>query len=101
MAAAHGDMSGLLRSAREGDTRALGDLLAAHRDRLRLMVRLRLDRRLQGRIDPSDVVQDAYLEAAERFSDYARDTSMPFFLWPRFLTAQRLMILHRRHLGTQ
>ena len=101
MAADRGDMSGLLRSAREGDTRALGDLLAAHRDRLRLMVRLRLDRRLQGRIDPSDVVQDAYLEAAERFPDYARDASMPFFLWLRFLTAQRLMILHRRHLGTQ
>src|SRR5437763_6902117 len=101
MATDPGDTSDLLCRARQGDARALGALLAAHRDRLRLMVRLRLDRRLQGRIDPSDVVQDAYLEAAERFPEYARDTAMPFFLWLRFLTAQRLLILHRRHLGAQ
>src|SRR4051794_39061922 len=89
----------LLRRARDGDVRALGDLLAALRDRLRLMVRLRLDRRLYGRIDPSDVVQEAYLEAAGRFPEYARDAAMPFFLWLRFLTAQQLLVLHRRHLG--
>jgi RNA polymerase sigma-70 factor (ECF subfamily) len=91
----------LLRRATQGDDRALGDLLARHRDRLRLMVRLRLDRRLQGRIDPSDVIQEAYLEAAERFGDYARDQPMPFFLWLRFLTAQKLLVLHRQHLGTK
>src|SRR5262245_1870991 len=59
----------LLRRARDGDRRALGDLFALHRDRLRLMVHLRLDQRLQGRIDPSDVLQEAYVEALERFSD--------------------------------
>src|SRR5690242_957998 len=93
------DPSELLRRARQGDAVALGELLARHRDRLRRMVGLRLDRRLQGRIDPSDVVQESYLEAAERFAEYARDPDMPFFLWLRFLTAQRLLILHRRHLG--
>jgi RNA polymerase sigma-70 factor (ECF subfamily) len=87
--------------AAEGDRAALGDLLARHRDRLRLMVRLRLDQRLKGRIDPSDVLQEAYLEAFQRFDDYARDPDMPFFLWLRFLTAQRLLILHRRHLAAQ
>jgi RNA polymerase sigma-70 factor (ECF subfamily) len=91
----------LLDRARRGDQRALGDLLARHRERLRLMVRLRLDRRLQGRIDPSDVIQEAYLEAAERFPDYARDQPMPFFLWLRFLTAQKLLVLHRHHLGAK
>src|SRR5438093_6245551 len=101
MAADGRDASELFQRAREGDTGALGDLLAAHRERLRLMVRLRKDRRLQGRIDPSDVVQDAYLEAAERFPEYARESAMPFFLWLRFLTAQQLLVLHRRHLGTQ
>ena len=91
----------LLRRAGQGDAEALGELLARHRDRLQRMVRLRLDRRLQGRIDPSDVLQEAYLEASERFADYARDPDMPFFLWLRFLTAQKVLVLHRRHLGTK
>jgi RNA polymerase sigma-70 factor (ECF subfamily) len=91
----------LLRRARQGDRQALGDLFVLYRERLRLLVRLRLDRRLQGRIDPSDVIQDACLEASERFGDYVQQPEMPFFLWLRFLTAQRLLILHRRHLGAK
>src|SRR5581483_4313827 len=69
--------------------------------RLSRMVHLRLDNRLRGRIDPSDVIQEACVEATERFADYARDPDMPFFLWLRFLTAQKLLVLHRRHLGAQ
>jgi RNA polymerase sigma-70 factor (ECF subfamily) len=65
------------------------------------MVALRLDRRLQGRIDPSDVIQEAYLEASTRLADYLRDPSMPFFLWLRFLTGQKLVTLHRHHLGVR
>jgi RNA polymerase sigma-70 factor (ECF subfamily) len=95
------ESSELFRRARQGDAQALGELLALHGDRLRLMVRLRLDRRLKGRLDPSDVVQEAYVEAAERFADYARDPAMPFFLWLRFLTSQKLLVLHRRHLGAR
>src|SRR4051794_8418480 len=77
-------------------------VLAEHRDRLRRMVALRLDRRLQGRVDPSDVLQDAYLEATRRLPDYLREPApMPVFLWLRFLTAQALQVLHRKHLGVQ
>src|SRR2546423_7000619 len=83
----------LLGRAHGGDPQALGGLFELYRERLRLLVRLRLDRRLQGRIDPSDVIQDAYLEAADRFPDYLHQPDMPFFLWLRFLTAQRLLIL--------
>ena len=57
----------------------LGDLLETHRDRLRRMVRLRLDRRLQGRIDASDVIQDAFAEASMRYDEYVADPPMPFF----------------------
>ncbi len=46
-----------------GDKNALADFFGAHREKLRKMVQLRLDRRLQGRVDPSDVIQDAYIEA--------------------------------------
>ena len=65
------------------------------------MVALRLDRRLQGRIDPSDVIQETYLEASRRLADYLRNPSMPFFLWLRFLAGQKLVTLHRHHLGSR
>jgi RNA polymerase sigma-70 factor (ECF subfamily) len=91
----------LLRRAAAGDERAVGDLFARHRDRLRAMVRLRLNRRLHGRVDPSDVLQEAYLEVGKHFADYARDPKLPFFLWLRYITGQKLIAAHRRHLGAQ
>jgi RNA polymerase sigma-70 factor (ECF subfamily) len=47
------------------------------------------------------VVQEAYLEAVTRLPEYLRQPAMPFFLWLRFLTAQKLLILHRHHLGVK
>jgi RNA polymerase sigma-70 factor (ECF subfamily) len=91
----------LIRRASSGDQEALAQVFALHRDRLRQMVRLRLDRRLQGRLDPSDVLQEAYLDFSRRLPDYACNPAMPFYLWLRFLTGQRLIDLHRQHLGTQ
>jgi RNA polymerase sigma-70 factor (ECF subfamily) len=91
----------LVRRMRAGEARALADLFAAQRERLRRMVQLRLDRRLQGRIDPSDVVQEAFLDAARRLGEYTADAALPPFLWLRFLTAQRLVTLHRIHLGVK
>jgi RNA polymerase sigma-70 factor (ECF subfamily) len=91
----------LLRQAQAGDEHALAELFARYRDRLRRMVRLRLDRRLSGRLDPSDVLQEAYLEIAKRFSEYTANPAQPFFLWLRFLTGQKLIDLHRHHLGAK
>jgi RNA polymerase sigma-70 factor (ECF subfamily) len=75
--------------------------LALHRERLIRMVQLRLDRRLQGRIDASDVIQDAFIEAWARYDDYRRDPTMPLYLWLRFIVGQKLLILHRHHLGVK
>jgi RNA polymerase sigma-70 factor, ECF subfamily len=86
---------------RQGDPQALAELFAAQRARLRRMVRLRMDRRLQGRLDPSDVLQEAFLEASQRLPEFRADPRLQAHLWLRFLTGQRLLILHRRHLGTQ
>jgi RNA polymerase sigma-70 factor (ECF subfamily) len=83
------------------DVQSLTALFVRHRDRLRRMVRLRLDRRLLGRVDPSDVLQEAYLDIAHRAEEYLANPTMPPFLWLRFLTAQRLTALHRQHLGAQ
>jgi RNA polymerase sigma-70 factor (ECF subfamily) len=91
----------LIELARRGDRVALNDLFARHRERLRRMVQMRLDWRLHGRIDASDVIQDAYLEAARRLDGYLQEPDMPLFLWLRFLVGERLMILHRHHLGAK
>jgi len=91
----------LLPRALAGDAAALGRLFERHRDRLRQMVRLRLDRRLYGRLDPSDVLQEAYLDLARRLPEYAANPALPFYLWLRSLTGQRLIDLHRRHLGAK
>jgi RNA polymerase sigma-70 factor (ECF subfamily) len=91
----------LLRRAAEGDPQSLGVLLERHGARLKRMVALRLDPRLQGRLDPSDVIQETYLEAHARLPEYLRQPTMPFFLWLRFLAGQKLVTLHRKHLGTQ
>ncbi len=95
------ETAGLLRRAAQGDQAAWGALLVRSRDRLRRMVALRLDRRLQGRIDPSDIIQEAYIDASARLAEYARQPDMPFFLWLRFLTGQRLLRVHRQHLGAE
>src|SRR5215813_8062537 len=95
------DEADLLRQAKAGDQQALAALFARYRDRLRKMVRLRLDRRMAGRIDTSDVLQDAYLDVARRFPDYAAAPAVPFYLWLRALTGQRLVDLHPRHLGAE
>src|SRR5438552_10147951 len=95
------DEADLLQRAKGGDQHALAALFARYRDRLRKMVRLRLDRRMAGRIDASDVLQDAYLDVARRFPEYAAAPTVPFYLWLRALAGQRLVDLHRRHLGAQ
>jgi RNA polymerase sigma-70 factor (ECF subfamily) len=91
----------MLRAAAAGDAASLGLLLNRDRDRLRRMVALRLDWRLNGRVDPSDVIQDAQLEAARRLPEYLARPAMPFFLWLRLITGQRILQLHRHHLGAQ
>ena len=65
------------------------------------MVALRLDRRLQGRLDPSDVIQEAFIDATAGLAQYAERTEMPVFLWLRWLTGMKLNTLHRKHLGYQ
>jgi RNA polymerase sigma-70 factor (ECF subfamily) len=89
----------LLRRATQGDGAALAELFTLHRDRLRRMVRLRLDRRLQGRVDPSDVLQDAFVDLAAKLPEYANRPTTPFFLWLRLVVGERLLRVHRHHLG--
>jgi RNA polymerase sigma-70 factor (ECF subfamily) len=87
----------LLRRAAGGDSSACQQLLALHRDRLRRMVAVRLDPRVAARVDPSDVVQEALLEAARKLPDYLRERPVPFYPWLRRLAWEHLLKLHQRH----
>lgn len=87
----------LLAQAREGDSDAVEDLLERHRPGLRRMVDARMDRRLERRVDASDIVQDVLLEASQRLEDYLRDPRLPFSLWLRQLAQDRVIDMHRRH----
>lgn len=84
-----------------GDSAAWGELLTEHQDRLTRMVSFRLDPRLRGRVDPGDVVQDAYVEAAAHRDAYFRTASVPLFLWLRGVVGNKLLEVHRHHLGTR
>jgi RNA polymerase sigma-70 factor (ECF subfamily) len=88
----------LIERAQEGDAAAKQQLLANHRDRLRRMVAVHIDRRLAARVDPSDVVQEALAEAARKLPDYLRQRPLPFYPWLRRLAWERLMKLHQRHI---
>ena len=79
----------------------LEDLFDEHRERLRRMVRLRMDQRMQGRLDDSDVIQEAFVEAVQRYPEYTAKPEVSPFVWLRFLTAQKLVQLQRRHLGVK
>lgn len=95
------EVSGLLQRAAAGDAEALRELFIRYRDRLKRMVHLRLSRRLAGRVDDSDVVQEAFLDICRKLPDYARAPELPLFLWLRHITGLKLTEIHRRHLGTQ
>ncbi len=89
----------LIQRALAGEEAALVELFDEHRPRLRRMVDLRMDHRLHARVDASDVLQEAYIDLAQRLPEYAKQQKYPFFLWLRLVTGQRLAQVHRKHLG--
>ena len=97
MAPPQPDTDELVRRSARGDDAARQDLLARHRSRLRQMVGVRLDRRLLGRLDPSDVVQEVLAEAHQRLDDYLREPPLPFYPWLRQIAWQRLVKIHQHH----
>ncbi len=83
--------------ARAGDRDALAALFARHRPRLERGIAVRLDPHLRGRLDPEDVLQEAWLDMARRFDEWRDQPDLPLFVWMRFLTGQKLAELYRRH----
>lgn len=93
------ETSARLTEAGHGDERAVRWLLEHHRPRLKRMIAVRLDDRLSARVDPSDVVQEALVDAARRLDTYLRERPLPFYPWLHRLASERLAQVHRHHLG--
>jgi len=93
------EVAALVARLRAGDQGALAVLFDRHREKLRRMVQLRLDHRLGGRVSPSDVLQEAYIDALKRVEHYFQKPDQPFFGWLRLVVGQRLADVHREHLA--
>jgi RNA polymerase sigma-70 factor (ECF subfamily) len=91
----------LLDRLRSGDQQALAELFDRYRTSLRHMIALRLDQRLNGRVSPSDILQEAYIDALKRLHFYFEKPDLSFFGWLRLIVGQRLVDVHREHLGAR
>jgi RNA polymerase sigma-70 factor (ECF subfamily) len=101
MAPDDAETEALIERIRRGDATAGQQLLLRHRQRLWQMIAVRMDRRLAARFDPSDVVQEALVDAAQKLAEYVERRPLPFYPWLRQLAWERLVKLHQRHLHAQ
>jgi RNA polymerase sigma-70 factor (ECF subfamily) len=95
------DTMELIHRAAAADPDATAQLMARHRERLKRMVAVRLDRRISARLDASDIVQDALAEAFKRLPAYLAEPPLPFYPWLRRLAWQRIVEAHRHHMGAE
>ena len=91
----------LLRRAQTGDGPAVGQLLELYRDYLALLARLQIGRRLQGKVDASDLVQETFLKAHRDFPQFRGTSEAEWVSWLRQILAGNLAHLVRRYCGTQ
>ena len=95
------DTQRLLERAQGGDQSAFEELFQRHKRRLQKAIAMRIDRRLSARVDASDVLQETHLEAFRRMPNYLAHGAMPFYLWLHWIAREKMLALHRRHLGAE
>jgi RNA polymerase sigma-70 factor (ECF subfamily) len=91
----------LIDRTRNGDSSAFEELFNRHRGRLQKAIAIRMDRRVTARIGASDVLQETYMEAFRRLPQYLKQEKMPFYIWLYWIAREKLIGLHRRHLGAR
>ncbi len=101
MGLSEADHDELVRRAASGDDAAIEDLMQIHRERLKQMVRLRMDPRLLARVDPSDVIQETLTQASQSLPQYLESQPIPFYPWLRRIAWQQLVHIHRQHLDAE
>ncbi len=87
------------RRLRDGDAQALAELFSRERERLWRIIQFRMAEPLRGRLEPDDVLQEAFLAASQRLKHYADSPATSPFIWLRMIVNQTLIDLHRHHLG--
>ena len=95
------DPKALLNEARGGSETALGRLLESYESYLTLLSRVQIGRRLQGKVDPADVVQETFLEAHRQIGQFRGTTEAELVAWLRKILAGQLALTLRRYLGTK
>lgn len=90
----------LIEQAKNGDENAMADLFHHYKRQLRSMIAFRMDRKLKGRVDPSDILQDAFMDLAKKLPDFD-SKGMSFFVWLRLVVSERLLLAHQHHLKVQ
>ena len=91
----------LLNQARGGNEKALGQLLESYSRYLTLLARVQIGRRLQGKVDPSDVVQETFLEAHRQIGNFRGNSEGELVAWLRRILAGQIALTLRRFLGTK
>lgn len=92
------DQTEIIRQLHECSNEKFAELFSAFKERLRRIIRFRLDYRLASRISDSDVLQECYVRAADRLEKYLANPEFPFFVWLRMQANQQVADLHRKHL---
>ena len=93
--------SAIRQRLRDDPAGVLADAFSRHRERLSRIVDFRLDPTLAGRVDPDDVLQEAWIAAAQRVQHFLDNPSLSMFVWLRLIVGQTLIDLQRRHLGAK
>lgn len=91
----------LLACSRTGDVAARGQLLEMYRSYLKLLARIQIGKRLQEKLDASDLVQETFLEAHRDFAQFQGTTEAEFMSWLRQILATNLANHVRRFYGTK
>lgn len=95
------EVEALVEKTRLGDQTALAELFEVYRKRLTRMVVMRIDKRLKGRVDEHDVLQEAFLDLSNRISSFANYPDMSAYVWMRLAVKDRLIALHRKHIQAE
>jgi RNA polymerase sigma-70 factor (ECF subfamily) len=95
------ELEQMLNDARAGDAAVIGRLLELYRRYLSLLARVQIGKRLQGKVDASDIVQDTFLEAHKNFARFRGQSEGELVSWLRQILAANLADMLRRYLGAQ
>jgi RNA polymerase sigma-70 factor, ECF subfamily len=91
----------MIHEAKSGSEATLGKLLEVYRNYLRILARIEIGRRLQGKLDASDLVQETFLEAHRNFCRFRGKDEPQFVQWLRSILAAKVANLVRHYFGTK